>query len=150
MGAELNELNRTTFFDDDYPYTYGYKDSTGSFIKVNKARETAQFQHSSTSNVRVAPDGSIQVSLAGGASFTFSSSNNFELDIGAVNISGTADGGFDVDAKDVNIKASTSMVVNSPSVTFTGDVSIGTGVTGKFVANGKLVHVTNGIITKIE
>jgi hypothetical protein len=150
MGAELNELNRTTFFDDDYPHTYGYKDSKGNFVKVNKARETVQIQHSSTSNLRVAPDGSMQVSLAGGASFTFSSSNSFELDIGAVNISGTADGGFDVDAKDVSIKASTSMVVSSPSVTFTGDVSIGTGVTGKFVANGKLVHVTNGIITKIE
>ena len=27
-GAELNEFNRTTFFDDSYPNSYGYKDST--------------------------------------------------------------------------------------------------------------------------
>ena len=149
-GAELNELNRTTFFDDDYPHTYGYKDSMGDFIIVNKARKTVQIQHSSTSNLRVAPDGSMQVSLAGGASFTFNSGESFELDIGAINISGTADGGYKLRA-DSDIKITTNkMTVNCPTVEFSGDVSIGTGVTDKFIANGKLVHVTNGIITKIE
>ena len=150
MGAELNELNRTTFFDDDYPYTYGYKDSMGDFIKVNKARKTVQIQHASTSNIRVSPDGSIQVALAGGASFTFSSGNAFELDIGAVNISGSADGGFELKANSDIKMSSNKVVVNSPTVEFTGDVSIGTGVTDKFIANGKLIHVTNGIITSIE
>jgi hypothetical protein len=42
------------------------------------------------------------------------------------------------------------MTVDCPSVKFTGNVSVGTGVTDKFIANGKLVHVTDGIITKIE
>lgn len=150
MGAELNELNKTTFFDDDYPYTYGYKDSTGNFIKVNKARKTVQIQHSSSSNLRVAPDGSMQVSLSNGASFTFSNSNAFELRVGATNISGSGDGGFEIEASS-NIKMKTNnMVVDCPTVEFTGDVAIGSGVTDKFIANGKLVHVTNGIITCIE
>ena len=35
-GAELNAVNRTTFFDEDYPNTYGYKDSVGNFTKINK------------------------------------------------------------------------------------------------------------------
>ena len=150
MGAELNELNRTTFFDDDYPYTYGYKDSTGNFVKINKARKTVQFQHSSSSNIRVAPNGSMQVSLVGGASFTFSSDNTFELDTGAINISGSADGGLKVKAdSDIDV-TSNEITFNSPTVKFTGQVDIETGVTDKFIANGKLIHVTNGIITKIE
>lgn len=150
MGAELNELNRTTFFDDDYPHTYGYKDSIGNFIKLNKARKTVQMQHSSTSNLRVAPDGSIQVTLSGGASFTFTTQNNFELDIGAVTITGEADGSLDIKANsEVNLKTN-NMTVDANTVVFTGDVSIGTGVTDKFIANGKLIHVKKGIITKIE
>ena len=92
MGAELNELNRTTFFDDDYPNSYGYKDSRGNFIKVNKARDTIQLQHASTSNIKVTPDGSMQVSLSNGAFFTFDNHNAFELSIGAVDITGTPDG----------------------------------------------------------
>lgn len=150
MGAELNELNKTTFFDDDYPYTYGYKDSTGNFIKVNKARKTVQIQHSSSSNLRVAPDGSMQVSLSNGASFTFSNSNAFELKVGATSVSGSGDGGFEIEAIS-NIRMKTNrMVIDCPTTEFTGNVSIGSGVTDKFIANGKLVHVTNGIITKIE
>ena len=51
-GAELNERTRTTFFDDDYPNTYGYKDSVGNFVRINKERGTAQVQHYSTTNLQ--------------------------------------------------------------------------------------------------
>ena len=76
-GAELNETTRTTFFDDDYPHTYGYKDSVGNFVKINKERGTAQIQHSSTTNMQVSPDVSIKVGLACGAYFIFDNENKF-------------------------------------------------------------------------
>ena len=150
MGAELNELNRTTFFDDDYPNVYGYKDSRGNFVKVNKARDTVQFQHASTSNMKVAPDGSIQVALSNGAYFTFDNSNNFNINIGAVEVQGTAEGTFSVDA-DFQVEVTTPNVrVDAKTVEFTGDVKVGTGVSGMFWTFGNLVTVKDGIIVGID
>ena len=149
MGAELNELNRTTFFDDDYPYVYGYKDSRGNFIKVNKARDTIQLQHSSSSNIRVAPDGSVQVALSNGSSFTFNNSNSFELDIGTVKISGSPEGSLSIVANSsVNIEAN-EVVVKSPKVLFSDGVSVGKGASDNFSADGKMITVTDGIVTSI-
>lgn len=149
-GAELNEHNRTTFFDEDYPDVYGYKDSTGNFYKVNKATGTVQFQHSSSSNVRVAPDGSMQIALSNGAYFTFSNQNNFELSIGAVNITGTADGGLEMRADtDMNIKTG-DLRISAASTTFEGDVSVKKGATGMFWAFGNVITVKGGIITAID
>ena len=149
-GAELNEFNRTTFFDDNYPNTYGYKDSTGNFYKIDKANKTVQFQHSSSSNLRIAPDGSMQVALSNGAYFTFSNSNAFEISIGTVNIKGMPNGDLIITSNNnVNVKAE-NIVVNCPEVSFSGNVSVGNGVTDDFPAGNRTVHVTAGIITSID
>ena len=149
-GAELNEVNRTTFFDDDYPNSYGYKDSTGNFYKIDKAKKTVQFQHSSSSNLRVAPDGSIQVSLSNGAYFTFSNSSAFELNIGPIAIQGMPDGSLSVRA-DSSIEFRTpAFRVIADDTTMEGNASVESGVTGKFSAGDKIISVTNGIITSIE
>lgn len=148
-GAELNERNRTTFFDDDYPNSYGYRDPKGNFVRVNKAKETIELQHSSTTNAKVAGDGSIQISLSNGAYFTFSNSNSFELSTGSVKVSGTPEGSLDIKA-DMELSAkATSMIFDASMVQFTGDVSIGTGVSGSFWALGSLVTVKDGIIVSI-
>ena len=150
MGAELNELNRTTFFDEDYPNTYGYKDSTGNFIKVNKAKKTIHLQHSSTSNMRVAPDGSMQIALSNGAYFTFSNQNAFELNIGAVDIEGTADGSLTMNAG-MQIDVTTpNFRVAAKTAEFTGDVKVGTGASGMFWTFGNLVTVKDGIVVSID
>ena len=149
-GAELNEFNRTTFFDDNYPNTYGYKDSTGNFYKIDKANKTVQFQHSSSSNLRVAPDGSMQVALSNGAYFTFSNSNAFEMSIGTINVKGMPNGALSARADDsISIKTN-NMNVNCPNVAFSGNVSVGNGITADFTAGDKTVHVTAGIITGID
>ena len=149
-GAELNEHNRTTFFDEDYPDVYGYKDSTGNFVKINKATGTAQFQHSSSSNLRVSPDGSMQIALSNGAYFTFSNQNNFELNIGATSISGTADGGLEVKA-DTNMDIETGdLRIKASSTSISGDFSVETGATGIFWTYGNIVTVKGGIIVSIE
>lgn len=149
-GAELNELNRTTFFDDDYPHTYGYKDSRGNFIRVNKARDTIHMQHASTSNLKVAPDGSMQVALSNGAYFTFDNHNAFELNIETVDIKGTPDG-------TLTIKANSAINFEAPEINFKAKISrnsghsgSATGVNGDFWAYNKHIEVTDGIITSIS
>lgn len=149
-GAELNETNRTTFFDDDYPNAYGYKDSRGNFIRVNKARDTIHMQHSSTSNMKVSPDGSMQIALSNGAYFTFSNQNNFELSIGAVDIAGTAEGSLTVRA-DMQMDVSTpNFRVAAKTAEFTGDVKVGTGASGMFWTFGNLITVKDGIVVSID
>lgn len=148
-GAELNETNRTTFFDEDYPNTYGYKDSVGNFVKINKERGTAHFQHFTTTNAQVAPDGSIKVGLSNGAYFTFDNSNNFELNIGTLSLSGTADGSFNVEANsDVNINAGKVEIDGGLHVT--GDVNFDIGTSGSFLTLGRLVTVKNGLVVSIK
>lgn len=147
-GAELNKVNRTTFFDDDYPHTYGYKDSIGNFIKINKERGTIHLQHTSSTNMQVAVDGSIKVGLAGGAYFIFDNGKNFDLNLGALDISGSADGSLEVKANnEINLTASTFNVKGD--VIVQGDFKPMNGASGSFITNGSYVEVTNGIITSI-
>ena len=147
-GAELNEVSKTTFFDDDYPNTYGYKDSIGNFVKINKARGTVQFQHSSSTNMQVAPNGSIKVSLSNGAYFIFDNGKNFEVNIGALGISGSADGSLNVNAiNEVNIKAMQTNIASD--VVIDGSLSVANGASGTFLALGGLVTVKDGIIVSI-
>jgi hypothetical protein len=148
-GAELNEVTRTTFFDEDYPNTYGYKDSVGNFVRVNKERGTAQFQHSSTTNLQVSPDGSIKVGLSGGAFFIFDSGNNFDINIGTLDVSGSADGTLNIEANnEVNI--STGQMNITGDVKIDGDLNIKNGASGSFLTIGNVVMVENGIIVSIK
>lgn len=148
-GAELNEATRTTFFDDDYPHTYGYKDSVGNFVRINKERGTAQFQHSSSTNMQVSPDGSIKVGLAGGAYFIFDNGNNFDMNIGTLDVNGSADGSLNINANnEVNI--STGQMNIKGNVAIDGDLNIKNGVSGTFMAMGNFITVENGIIVSIE
>ena len=148
-GAELNELNRTTFFDDDYPHSYGYKDSRGNFIRVNKARDTVHMQHASTSNLKIAPDGSMQVSLSNGAFFTFDNHNAFELNIGAVDITGSPEGTLSLKADFAIELDSPRIVLKAKSISQLGHSSHETGASGGFWAYNTYVEVTDGLITKI-
>ena len=150
-GAELNTMNRTTFFDEDYPNTYGFKDSVGNFYRINKERGTVQFQHFTSTNAQVAPDGSIKVSLSNGAYFILDNGNNFELDIGALNISGSSDGSL-------VIKANNEITLDAQKITLKGTLYTGKkgninpegGVSGTFMAMGNLITVKDGIITGIQ
>ena len=151
-GAELNDVNRTTFFDEDYPETYGYKDTTGNFIKVNKHKGTIQLQHSSTSNIQVSSQGSIRVSLSNGAFFIFDNcngSNNFQLNIGTINISGYADGTLEVTSNN-EIKLQANTIRLKGKVLTEGDMSTNNGISTTFLAQGNLVTVKDGLIVAIN
>ena len=148
-GAELNAVNRTTFFDEDYPHTYGYKDSTGNFMRINKERGTVHIQHNTSTNAQVAPDGSIKVTLSNGAYFLLDNNNNFNLNIGTIDIYGSAEGTLDVEANN-EINVQTGEVNIKANVNINGDFKPKNGASGTFLALGQMVTVENGIIVSIQ
>ena len=147
-GAELNEINRTTFFDDDYPESYGYKDSIGNFIKVNKAKGTIQIQHASTTNMQVTPNGSIMITLAGGSYFLFDNQGSFELNVGAASISGGADGSVFINANN-GLEVNGDLHVNG-DLSNEGVTHFKDGASGSFMTVGGFVTVKNGLIVSIQ
>jgi len=49
--ATLTNRNKCNFFDEDYPNSYGIKDSIGNYIKINKTKKGFRLQHSSGSHI---------------------------------------------------------------------------------------------------
>jgi hypothetical protein len=58
-GANLTELNKCDIFDVDYPDSYGFKDSAGNFVHINKKTKEIKIQHSSSSNIYIGSSGTI-------------------------------------------------------------------------------------------
>ena len=146
-GCELNEENKCTFFDEDYPHCYGTKDSKGNFVKVNKKTETVTFQHSSTTNVEVTQDGTTTLTNPSGGSISFDSVGNLTVSKGKE---------VQADFADLVLSGS-SATLDISNVTFTGDVKIDgsfSPVNGVSVVvplpNGQILQFTNGILTAVK
>ena len=148
-GAELNKLNKVTLFDEDYPNTYGYKDSNGNFYKVNKKTGIIDFRHESSSSMQVTADGSLVVSLRGGVSFTLSSYGTFNLDTGSLEINNKPDGSLEVMSESTVYVQAMKTEVNGDLVV-SGDFSAGSGASGYIWALNGIIEVKNGIITSIS
>lgn len=133
-GAEFNSLNKCTFFDVDYPNSYGWKDSKNNFFIVNKAQETIKFQHSSTTNLFIAKDGSYTVTTAGGAIFSC-----------------TTDGNFLMQGKNLTINMSENIAINAGNdmMTTVGNnefITVGNNSTTS-IAKTREVSATNSYAT---
>jgi len=156
MGAELNELNRTTFFDEDYPNSYGYKDSKGNFVRVNKAQERIHAQHSSGSNFKVTSQGDMQCELSHGPTFNMFNSRAFEFTLDSeeenpvLEISGTGDGNLNVDVMSNLDIAANRLMINAPVCEFTGDAKFETGASGIIWGFGCVAFVKDGLIVSIR
>lgn len=149
-GAEVNEMNRQTLFDEDYPDTYGYKDSNGNFIKINKAKGTIHLQHQSTTNIQITPDGSIFVNLKNGGSLVMTSKNSFNLSISGVDITGTPDGTLNIENRAALAVKATTVKIDALDTEVTGGLTVGTGYSGKLWLTSGVATVTGGIITSVE
>ena len=155
-GAELNDMNRTTFFDEDYPDSYGYKDSKGNFVRVNKAQEKIHMQHSSGSNFKVTDQGDMQFELSHGPVFNMFNARDFILSLdseeenSALEISGTGDGNLTVDIlSNLEVNAN-RLMVNAPFSEFTGDVKFEAGASGVIWGFGCVAFVKDGLIVSIR
>ena len=62
----------------------------------------------------------------------------------------TNDGKFNITSPTVNVSATSSATILSPTINLTGNVNVSTGASGSFVSqDGKSVTVVNGIVTSI-
>jgi len=62
----------------------------------------------------------------------------------------TNDGKFNIKSSNVNVGATSSATILSPTINLTGSVNVSTGASGSFVSqDGKAVKVDNGIVTSI-
>lgn len=50
-----------TLFDENYPETYGFQDSTGNHIKINKTLKTAEIKHSSGVTITIDQNGKLVI-----------------------------------------------------------------------------------------
>ena len=148
-GAELNKLNRVTLFDEDYPNSYGYKDSNGNFYRVNKKTGIIDFRHESSSSMQVTADGSLVISLRGGVSFTLSSYGTFSLDTGGLEINNKPDGSLEVMTdSDIYVQA-LSTTING-DLTVAGNFSATNGASGFIWALNGIIEVKDGLITSFS
>ena len=145
-GCEMNERNKCTFFDEDYPNCYGTKDSVGNFKKINKKTKTATFQHSSTTNLEVTEDGTATVTNPSGASITFDSGSNVTLDSMKT---------VQVDCDDLTLKAN-EVTLDFDSTVISGDLEVNGNLSYKNgvscivpLPTGQILQFTNGILSAI-
>lgn len=48
-------------FDEDYPESYGFRDSQGTHFKVNKSKKFVEVQHTSGARIRMNDDSSVEI-----------------------------------------------------------------------------------------
>ena len=68
-GASVTESTKSSIFDEDYPNTYGQKDSIGNFVMHNKNTGISVFHHNSGTEVQMDPDGSFLVQSGNNGSY---------------------------------------------------------------------------------
>lgn len=147
-GAELTQQNRVTLFDENYPNAYGYKDSNGNFIKVDKTAGTTQWQHESTTNVKTDADGSITVFIRGGTTLNLTSNRTFNLDTGPIEIQGLADGTLNIMTESEMYMQALRTRINCEQVEISGSLSVGTGADAILWCLNGVAFFSKGILTK--
>jgi len=143
-GAELNENNKCTLFDEDYPNSYGFKDSKGNFTKINKHTDTWVFQHSSGINIIMSNN-----VLAG----NLPNGSYFELDtvgsLGGACRLHNQDGSSIEMPGDNTIKLTSlhEVIIDSPRLKVLQNMEVGNGVTASIPStNGGVYHFSKGIL----
>lgn len=131
-GMEFNELNKCTFFEEDYPNTYGFKDSRGNFYIVNKAKDITQYQHSSGTNIKIESDGTYTITTPDGSyiysdcngnmrmcgtTLTVNMTESINLNAPSINVTGTGNSG------EINLSSTTIQEVALDNHTISGNVN---------------------------
>ena len=130
-GHWHSTANHVSEFDEDYPNSFGWKDSTGTYQKVNKTQQYTEFFHVSGARVRIYDDGMIEIYTPGKIDFV----NADDIDVEtAGNVSIQVDGSVYLNAIETNINK----------------LIVGDGASGVFTAqSGQVITVQNGIVIGI-
>lgn len=159
-GAEINERNRCTFFDDDYPNCYGSKDSVGNFSKINKRTGINTFQHMSTTNVEIMPDGTTTFSTPNGQYMQMDAKGNITGEISSVSLISNGyfsftngNNSFTMNGGATEFVSGGPFTVQAPLSTFKGDLlvsgnlgSTSAGSTIAYSLTGDPLVFSNGVL----
>ena len=152
-ASEYNADNMCTFFaDEDYPNVYGFKDSRGNFVRINKVKDTITLQHSSTCNCFIDSDGSIRVTLPDGSFFEMNVGGSWTLSAGAQAtsvLSAGSDGNVTLDCQSFTVNANQA-VMNTPITTCKGSLIVEKADGGMIPSPAGTTTVAGGIITSIN
>ena len=178
-GMEFNQKNKCTFFDIDYPNSYGFKDSRGNFYIVDKATDITQYQHSSGTNIKIESDGTYTITTPDGSyiqsdcngnmrmcgtTLTVNMTESIKMNAPEITTTGletnTVCGavvnvnGTDVlkeYAPAIELNADTVVQNKAPRVWAEGQLGTSSGATGVFATiSGNIVSVVDGIITSLH
>lgn len=147
---------RNDFFDDDYPNSYGFKDSQDNYFRINKTKNIMELHHNSGSRFKIYQDRSMDIYHFSGTIATINPNGSVTFSVvddvyGEIqgNCNLNIGGNTNVTCPQVTFNSS-SFVINSPSVSIVGDITHdGSGVSsGDWVAGGISqtghVHIEQG------
>ena len=146
-GCELNERNKCTFFDDDYPNCYGFKDSVGNFTKINKRTGINVYQHKSTTNVEIMNDGTATFTTPNGQYMQIDPKGNVIGELGSMSFITTGyfsfsnnGSNFTMNGGAVEFISVGPFSVKAPQSSFDGDLLV-SGSLGSSSA-GNTIHLS--------
>lgn len=118
-------------FNEDYPNSYGYRDSQNTWFKVNKSKQYAEFKHTSGSRFRMNKDGSIEIRSKKGINFLSEdgkTSLNFDLENGSISLA---------PKEDYNISGNKTNITSN-------EVNINTGLISERITGSKESKIDGG------
>lgn len=75
----INENNRCDFFDEDYPHTYGFKDSQNNYVRINKLKNDMEIGHNSGTTFKIKGDSEVTLNHSSGTTATIKPDGNVEI-----------------------------------------------------------------------
>lgn len=144
-----NENNLSNIlFGEDYPNTYGFQDSTGNYLKVNKLKETFDIEHSSGDHLHVDKNGNTLIT--GVKNIVINNAENIEI-INKKNLKVTNTGLIEITSlnSNINIKSNTGGINITALSKCTINGTAGVTVTGGLIKFGSeaLIPKINGVVT---
>jgi len=139
-------------FDADYPETYGWRDSTGLILTVNKSQQTINLDHPSGVNINVDSAGNISITAPGND--TIAIGGNVDLTVGG-NVTATVTGNMSVSAVgnaavvaggNVALTAVGAVAITGASVTIISPALV-VNSSGPLAVTASAATVTAGTVT---
>lgn len=121
---------RNDFFDDDYPNSYGFKDSQNNYFRINKTKNIMELHHNSGNRFKIYEDKSMDIYHYSGTIATINTN-------GSVNFSSVNDVTASIQGT-LNLNVTDVLNINCPTINIVGDINhTGTGITSvDWIAGG--------------
>lgn len=159
-GVEVNEANKCTVFDEDYPDTYGKKDSVGNITMTNKKTKITVHKFASGTSIQSDPDGSVSlytsdnltyIRLGGDGKITIKGAKVEIIGTDDVTVNGsrvdlTATGVLSCNADVNKITSTTKTSIGGPAVGISATSSVALSAPSVIAQNFEILGAPGGSI----